>query len=98
MLLIDVTQESMVKRIEQIVSVLMEQHSLFKEDLNYSEMVNLLISLAQENLTLEDFNRMSYTELKNRCEGVMLIEVLSKISKNFTLEQIEIFEEIIKRK
>jgi hypothetical protein len=37
-----VRQESMVKRIEQVVSVLMEENPLFKEDLNYSEMVKLL--------------------------------------------------------
>jgi hypothetical protein len=42
MLLTDVRQESIVKRIEEVLSVLMEENSLFKEDFNSSEMVTHL--------------------------------------------------------
>jgi hypothetical protein len=98
MLLTDIRQESMVKRIEQVVSVLMEENPLFKEDLNYAEMVKLLVNLAQENLTFEDFNSMPDTELKKHCDGVMAIEILSKIGRDFTPEQMAIFEDAIKRK
>lgn len=98
MLLTDIRRESMVKRIEDIVSILMEENPLFKEDLNSSEMIKLLVNLAQANLTVEDFNSMSDTELKERCEGVMSIEILSKIGEHFTPEQMEIFEDAIKRK
>jgi hypothetical protein len=56
MLLTDIRQESMVKIIEDIVSILMEKLPLFKEDLNYSEMVKILVNLVQENLTHDQFN------------------------------------------
>ncbi|HAN74994.1 MAG TPA: hypothetical protein DCQ51_03060 [Planktothrix sp. UBA8407] len=98
MLSTDIRQELMVKRIEDIVSILMEERPLFKEDLDYSEMVKLLVNLAQENLTFEDFNSMPDTELKEHCRGIMSIEILSKIGENFTPEQMAIFDEAIKRK
>lgn len=98
MLLTDIRQESMVKRIENIVSILMEERPIFKEDLDYSEMVKLLVNLAQENLTFEDFNSMPDTELKENCSFVMATEILSKIGQDFTPEQMAIFDEAIKRK
>ncbi len=98
MLSTNVKEESMVKRIEHIVSVIMEERPIFKEDLDYSEMVNLLVNLAQENLTIEDFNSMPDTELKEHCSFVMATEGLSKIGQDFTPEQMAIFDEAIKRK
>ena len=98
MLSTDIRQESMVKRIENIVSILMEEDPLFKEDLDYSEMVNLLVNLAQENLTIEEFNSMPDTELKEHCSFVMATELVSKIGQDFTPEQMAIFDEAIKRK
>jgi hypothetical protein len=59
MLLTDIRQESMVKRIEQVVSVLMEERPIFKEDLDYSEIGKYLVKIVQENLTNEQFNNMS---------------------------------------
>jgi hypothetical protein len=98
MLSIDVRQESMMKRIEQVVSTLMEEEPLFKEDLNYSQIVQHLVKLFQKNLPFEEFNIMPESELKNHCRGIMSIEVLSKIGEDFTPEQMAIFEEAIKRK
>ncbi|NET59710.1 MAG: hypothetical protein F6K47_27240, partial [Symploca sp. SIO2E6] len=43
----DVTQKSLIQRIEQVVAILMEERPLFKEDLDYVEMVNHLAKLFQ---------------------------------------------------
>lgn len=94
----DIKLEPIVKRIENIVAILMEENPLFKEDLNYVEMVQLLVNLVQENLTFEEFNCMSDPELKKHCARVMSIEILSKIGQDFTPEQMAIFEDAIKRK
>ena len=94
----DIKQESMLKRIEQVVAALMEERPLFKEDLNYAEMVKLLVKIAQENLTNEQFNNMSNDKLKENCSFVMTTEILSKIGQDFTPEQMAIFDEAIKRK
>jgi len=98
MLSTDIRQESMVKRIENIVSLLMEEDPLFKEDLNYSEMVKLLVKLFEDNLPFDEFNSMSDEELKQHSSGILAIELLSKIGENFTPEQMAIFEDAIKRK
>jgi hypothetical protein len=91
-------QESILKRIEQVVSILMEERPLFKEDLDYAEIVKHLVNIVQENLTNEQFNNMSNEKLKENCSFVMATEVLSKIGQDFTPEQMDIFDEAIKRK
>ena len=98
MLSTDRQQEIIIKRIEQVVSILMEERPLFKEDLNYAEVVKNLVNLAQENLTFEDFNTMQDAELKEHCSFVMTTEILSKIGADFTPEQMNTFDEAIKRK
>lgn len=98
MLSTDVRQELMIKRIKRVVSILMGEEPLFKEDLNYSEIVNHLVKLFEKNLSFEEFNTMPDEELKEHCSGIMSIEILSKIGEDFTPEQMAIFDEAIKRK
>ena len=98
MLSTDRQQELIVKRIEQVVSILMEEDRLFKEDLNYAEMVEHLAKLFEKNLPFDEFNTMSDAELKNHCSGIMAIRLLGKIGEDLTPEQMAIFDEAIKRK
>ncbi|BAZ87918.1 hypothetical protein [Dolichospermum compactum] len=98
MLSTDIKQESIIKRIEQVVSILMAEDPLFKEDLDYSEIVKHLVKIVQDNLTSERFNNMSDEKLKENCSFVMATEVLSKIGEDFTPEQMATFDEAIKRK
>jgi len=98
MLSTDMKQESMVKRIENIVSILMDEDSLFKEDLNYVETVQNLVKVFKENFSLEKFNQISEESLKNRCNKMMAVQLLAKIGEDFTPEQMAIFEDAIKRK
>jgi hypothetical protein len=98
MLSTDLQKESITKRIEKIVFSLMEERPLFKEDLDYSEMVQHLVKLFEENLSFEEFNTISDQSLRTRCSGIMSIKLLGKIGKDFTPEQMAIFDEAIKRK
>ena len=98
MLSTDVRQKSMIKRVEQVVSILMEDRPFFKEELNYSEIVKHLVELFEKNLPFEEFNTMSEAELKEHCSLIMSTEILSKIGGDFTPEQMAIFDEAIKRK
>ena len=98
MLSTDIKQESMIKRIEEVVSILMEERPLFKEDLDYLEMVQHLVEIFEKNLSFEEFNTMSDSSLKKRCSGIMSIRLLGKIGEDFTSEQMAIFDEAIKRK
>ena len=98
MLSTDVRQELMIKRIEQVVSVLMEEEPLFKEDFNSSEIVQHLAQVLEKNLSFEEFNTISDQSLKNRCSGIMSVQLLAKIGQDFTPEQMAIFDDAIKRK
>jgi hypothetical protein len=98
MLSTDIKPESIINRIERVVSMLMEEDPIFKEDLNYVETVKHILKIVQENLTLERFNNMSDDKLKENCSFVMSSEILSKIGEEFTPEQMAIFDEAIKRK
>jgi hypothetical protein len=98
MLLTDIKQESIVKRIEEVVSAIMKERPIFKEDLDYAEIVQYLVNIVQENLTNEQFNNMSNDKLKENCSFVMATELLAKIGEDFTPEQMATFEDAIKRK
>ncbi|MFM6746054.1 MAG: hypothetical protein ACKPJH_06590 [Dolichospermum sp.] len=98
MLSTDMKQESMVKRIENIVSILMEEDPLFKEDLNYVETVQILVKVFKENFSLEKFNQISEESLKNRCDKMMAVQLLAKIGEDFTPDQMAIFDDAVKRK
>jgi hypothetical protein len=91
-------QESILKRIEQVVSVIMEQSPIYKEDFNYSEMVTHLAEVFEKALSFEEFKSISDESLKNRCNKMMSVQLLAKIGEDFTPEQMAIFDEAIKRK
>jgi hypothetical protein len=98
MLSTDVRQKTMIQKIERVVAILMEESSEFKQDIDSREIVKQLVQVFQRNLPFEEFNAMPDAELKDRCSRIMSIESLSKIGKNFTSEQMAVFDEVIKRK
>jgi hypothetical protein len=98
MLSTEIQQESMIKRIEKVVAILMEERPLFKEELNPREMVKHLCNIVQNNLTKEQFNNLSDEKLKENCSFVMSTEIMSGMLDNLTPEQVAIFDEAVKRK
>jgi hypothetical protein len=91
-------KELMVKRIEQVVSTIMAEDPLFARDLDYLTIVEYLVSIFNQALSVEEFNTISDASLKNRCSKIMAVQLLAKIGEDFTPEQMTIFEEAIKRK
>ena len=98
MLSSDVTQKSMIQRIEQVLAILMKEYPFFQEEFDYAEMVNYLAKGFQKNLAIAEFNTMSEADLKENCSFIMATEMLSKIGDEFTPEQMAIFDKVIKRK
>jgi hypothetical protein len=90
--------ELMVKRIEQVVSTIMAEDPLFARDLDYLSIVEYLVSIFNQALSVEEFNTISDASLKNRCSKIMAVQLLAKIGEDFTPEQMAIFEDAIKRK
>ena len=98
MLSTDTKREVIVKRIENIVSILMDERPLFKEDLDYRETVEELVASFEKTKSLEQFNGMSDEELKDFSSSIMSLNMLAKVGESFTPEQMAIFEDAIKRK
>ena len=98
MLSTDVEQELIIKRIEQVVSLLMEERPFFKEELDYSKIVQQLAKLFKKNLPLEEFKTMSDQELKSNCSIIMVTEAVAGTLNELTPEQMTIFDQAIKRK
>jgi len=98
MLSTELQQESMKTRIERIVNILMEERPLFKEELNPTEMVELLYKLFETNLPIEEFNTTTDQDLKKRCSMIMVTEAVAGTLNELTPEQMAIFDEAIKRK
>ncbi len=89
--------ESRMKRIEKIVSLILEERPVFQEELNHTERVEKIFNLVQEHLTHEEFNKISDEELKENCSFVMSTEIISKTLEDLTPEQISIFDAMTQR-
>lgn len=98
MLSIDIQKESISKRIEEFVKILMAERSIFREELDYDESVKLLVRIFSENFSLEEFNAISDESLKKRCSRIMVTEAVAGTLNELTPEEIAIFDEAIKRK
>ena len=98
MLSTEIKQDAMMKRIEDVVSILMDERPLFKEDLDYGKTVTHLVEVFKKALSIDEFNNISEESLKNRCSGIMSLHLLAKIGEDFTPEQMAIFDDAIKRK
>ena len=91
-------QETMLTRIERIVTDLMLSDQWLQENLNQSETVKDLCNIVQNNLTEEQFHNQSDEELREAFDRIMAAEIAGKMLDDLTPEQIAIFDEAIKRK
>ena len=98
MLSTDVTQRAMIQRIEQVVTLLMEERPFFKEELDYPEIVNHLAKVFQQNLSSAEFDTIVESDLKERCSRIMVTEAVAGTLNKLSPERLAIFEEAIKRK
>ncbi|MDJ1185161.1 hypothetical protein [Roseofilum casamattae] len=97
MLSTELRQKSIVKKVQEVVSIVMEEHPLLKEDFDYAEAVQDLVNLFQKNLPFEEFNSMSNAELKEHCSFILATELFAKIGEDFTSEEMATFENAVRR-
>ncbi|MGI0479310.1 hypothetical protein ACN4EE_00820 [Geminocystis sp. CENA526] len=84
MLSTDIKQESMMKKIENIVAILREEYPIYKENLDYSETLLDLVNAFQRNFSFEEFNVMSDEKLKKLCREMMAVRLLLNVGNYFT--------------
>jgi hypothetical protein len=76
----------------------MEERPLFKEELNPEEMIQHLCKIFDKNVSIGEFYMMEEEDLKNRCSGILSVQMLSGLLDDLTPEQVAIFDEVVKRK
>lgn len=79
-------------RISSIVTQLFQDNTLFRERLNKDEMIQVVSSLLLEIFSVEQLKGIDDDDLKERIDGVLVIEAVSGTLNDLTPEQIEIFD------
>lgn len=74
-----------------IVDNLIQNDTLFQK-LDKAEVIQLLSTLVEENLSTKQLSAIDDDQLTLRIDRVMAIEVMSGLLDDLTLEQKEIFE------
>lgn len=82
--------------LSKIVTKLMKENEVFKK-LDRNKLTKIFSDLI-ENLPTEQLTSITQNELKSRIERVMAIETLAGILNDLSPEQIEAFDEAIKRR
>ncbi len=86
-----------IARISPIVEKLLQGDSVFKE-LNKEEIMKVLSILLGENFSSEEIRAMSDDTLTYRIKGIMAVEVMSGLVKNFSPEEMAEFNAAVLRK
>lgn len=84
-------KDALISRISAIVDKLIQNDSLFQK-LDKAEMIQLLSTLVEENLSTEQLRAIDDDEFTRRIDRVLAIEVMSGLLDALTPEQMEIFE------
>ena len=84
-------KDVLISRISAIVDKLIQNDTLF-QNLDKAELIQLLSTLVQENLSTKQLRAIDDDELTRRIDRVMAIEVMSGLLDDLTPEQREIFE------
>ncbi|MUG95537.1 hypothetical protein F7734_25515 [Scytonema sp. UIC 10036] len=82
-------------RISPIVEQLFQENILFRERLNKDEMIQLVSNLLLENFSIEQLKAIDDDDLKERIDGVLVIEAVSGTLNDLTPEQIEMFDSAV---
>ncbi len=90
-------KNEVIARVSPIVEKLIQGDSVFKE-LDKEEIIKLLSILLGENFSPEELRAMSDKNLTHRIKGVMAVEVMSGLVRNFTPEEMAEFNAAVSRK
>lgn len=84
------------QKITEIVEKLIDREKLYQENLNRQEMIERM----KENFTpinVPDLNQISEEELTKRIKSLLSLYLVSGMLSDFTLEEMRIFDEAVKR-
>ncbi len=84
------------EKLTQIVQTLIDNNPLYKENLDLQKMSEV-INQTFDPVAVPDMNTISEEELTKRIKRILSLHLVSGMLNDFTPEQMQIFDESVKR-
>jgi thiamine kinase-like enzyme len=91
-----INYQSNFQKIPAIVNTLIENNHLYQENLDRQEMIEVM-SQTFNPLAVPDVNSISEQELTKRIKRILSLHLVSGMLNDFTPEQMQLFDESVKR-
>jgi len=91
-----INYQSNFQKLPEIVTTLIDNNPIYQENLNKQEMIELINRTFDPSSVL-DVNNISEEELTKRIKSILSLHLVSGMLNDFTPEQMQLFDEAIKR-
>lgn len=86
------SQNATFARISGIVEKAIQEDSQFQQELDPEEMISIVYTTIEENLSAEQLHAIDDRELTRRIEKMLVLELLSGMLDDLSPEQMENFD------
>ncbi|MEA5577794.1 hypothetical protein [Anabaena sp. UHCC 0451] len=91
-----INHQSNYQKLPEIVKTLIDNNLLYQENLNRQEMLEV-INRTFDPLKVPDVNSISEEKLTKRIKSILSLHLVSGMLNDLTPEQMQIFDESVKR-
>ena len=91
-----INYQSNSQKLTQIVQTLIENNPVYQENLELQEMIKV-INQTFDPVAVPDLNSISEEELTRRIKSILSLHLVSGMLNDLTPEQMQIFDESVKR-
>lgn len=84
------------QKLTKIVETLIDNNPIYQENLDRQEMI-LMINQNFNPVAIPDLNSISEEELTKRIKSILSLNLVSGMLNDFTPEQMQLFDESVKR-
>lgn len=92
------TKQKICDRLSAIVGELMAENPIYQEDLQVQQVVDNIFEIMVDNNLVEELERLTDEELKERCNGVMAVESWAKCLREMDEDEWADFEAAVQRR
>lgn len=89
-------QQTNSQKLTQIVETLIDNNPLYQENLDRQEMI-LMINRDFNPVKIPDLNSISEEELTKRIKSILSLHLVSGMLNDFTPEEMQLFDQAVKR-
>jgi len=85
-------KKATLARISEIVKKAIQEDSQFQQELDRAEMITMVYTTIEENLSTEQLYAIDDRELARRIKKMLVLELVSGMLEDLSPEQMEIFD------